>query len=107
VLSWAASTGDPDFGLFPLYHSHSMGAIGNRSFYENREVDRLLELAREEINPQRRLEIYAEAQRLIFEDTVKIYVRRVEALVGASNNLRGLRLFPHERHSIASIYFVD
>ena len=107
ILGWAPAAGDADFHLFPLYHSSSWGALGNRTFYRNLEVDRLLEEARAEIDTQRRLALYAEAQRLIFEDAPKIWTNQGELFVGARDNIRGLRLSPNGLHSIAEIYFVN
>jgi len=105
VLGWVASTGDADYGLFPTHHSSSWGATGNRSFYQNLEVDRLLEEARAEIDPARRLELYAEAQWLIFEDAPMFYTHQAETLIGTAPDLRGLRLFPNLHHSLTTIYF--
>lgn len=34
---WYVSTGDADYGYYPLLHSSSAGAVGNRSFFSNRE----------------------------------------------------------------------
>jgi len=107
ILGWNAATGDPDYALFPLYHSSNWGSLGNRSFYENPEVDRLLEQAREELNLQRRLDILAEIQAILFLDASKIYINHVEILVGANESVRGLRLMPNGLHTIASVYLVD
>ena len=105
ILGWVAVTGDADYGLFPVYHSSSFGATGNRSFYHNPEVDRLLELGRAETDPQRRLEIYAEAQWLIFEDAPMFWTNQGNNLKGTSADLRGLTLRPNDHHSIDRIFF--
>ena len=35
---WYVSTGDADYGYYPLLHSSSAGAVGNRSFFANEEL---------------------------------------------------------------------
>jgi ABC-type transport system substrate-binding protein len=42
-ISWWADYPDPENFLFPLFHSSNHGASGNRSWYTNKEVDRLIE----------------------------------------------------------------
>jgi peptide/nickel transport system substrate-binding protein len=42
-ISWWADYPDPEDFLFPLFHSSNHGASGNRSWYTNKEVDRLIE----------------------------------------------------------------
>ncbi|MCL1948226.1 MAG: ABC transporter substrate-binding protein, partial [Turicibacter sp.] len=42
ITGWTVGTMDADYGLFPLFHTDSRGAGGNRAFYSNPEVDRLL-----------------------------------------------------------------
>ena len=105
ILGWVATTGDADYGLFPTHHSSSFGATGNRAFYHNPEVDRLLDLGRSETDPARRLEIYAEAQRLIWEDAPMFYTNQTEVLIGTVPDLRGLRLLPNQHHTITTIFF--
>ncbi|MCL2874314.1 MAG: ABC transporter substrate-binding protein [Defluviitaleaceae bacterium] len=105
ILGWVASTGDADYGLFPTHHSSAHGATGNRSFFANAEVDRLLEEGRAEIDPQRRLEIYAEAQRIIFEEAPMFYTHQSETLIGTSPDLRGLQLRPNLHHTLTTIFF--
>ena len=39
ILGWTTVTGDADYGLYALFHSKNQGAAGNRSFYDNPEVD--------------------------------------------------------------------
>src|SRR5699024_7059981 len=50
IGGWGTVTMDADYGLYPLFHSSSVGDSGNRSRYVNEEVDTLLEDARTEID---------------------------------------------------------
>jgi len=57
-----------DNGIIFLFHSRNQGSAGNSSFYENPEVDRLLDLGAITVDPEEHQEIWYEAQRLIVQD---------------------------------------
>lgn len=66
-LSWNSS-GDGDVALYPLFHSSQHGAPGNRSFYSNKEVDKLLDKARVSVDEEERKSLYKEIQNILQED---------------------------------------
>lgn len=66
-LSWNSS-GDGDVALYPLFHSSQHGAPGNRSFYSNKEVDKLLDKARVSVDEEERRSLYKEVQNILQED---------------------------------------
>ena len=43
ILGWITVTGDPNYGMYPVFHSSAHGRPGNRSFYSNVTVDKLLD----------------------------------------------------------------
>ncbi len=61
INTWVAVAGDPDYGLYPVFHS-SMTTSGNLSGINDPKVDELLEAGRYETDSEKRLEIYAELQ---------------------------------------------
>ena len=65
---WYVSTGDADYGYYPLLHSSSAGAVGNRSFFANEEFDHLLDEARTTSSVEKREENYAKAQDILSEE---------------------------------------
>lgn len=70
-LGWIADYPSMDNFLYPLFHSSEKGN-NNMSFYENPEVDKLLEEARKETNEEKRHELYAKAEKKVLEDAVII-----------------------------------
>jgi peptide/nickel transport system substrate-binding protein len=59
----------PNFDPYPYYHSSQFPPKGqNVGFYRNPEADRVMEAARLEIDPARRLELYREIHRLLAAD---------------------------------------
>lgn len=67
MLGWSADYADPQDFLDVLFHSRSPL---NHSGYANPVLDALLEAARVEQDQARRLDLYAQAERMILEDGV-------------------------------------
>ena len=105
VLGWVTVTGDPDYGLHATFHSDNFGAPGNRSFYSNPEVDRLLDEGRRETDPARREQIYFEAQQIIRDEAPWIFLWTGEDLHAAVNNLRGFKIHPAGHHPLWTVWF--
>jgi oligopeptide transport system substrate-binding protein len=63
--AWYADLPDPDNFFFPLLYSTGQP---NYMRYHNRQVDRLLERAREELDYAQRVILYREAERVVMED---------------------------------------
>ena len=64
----SVTTGDADFTLNRLYHSRA-----NRNGYKNPELDRLLDEAAASTDQRRRAELYAQANKLIWEEAPGIF----------------------------------
>lgn len=57
-FGWVTSTTDADYTYYSLEHSSQQGAAGNRSFINDPEVDKLIEIARTSADEQVRLKAY-------------------------------------------------
>jgi len=94
IMGWNIPTGDPDYGVFPLYHSSNIGA-DNRTHLNDPRVDELLERGREETDDAVRMEIYAELQELLMEDILPIVPLWQAAELHASQaNVQGFSVTP-------------
>lgn len=71
-MGWSNSSADGDYGMSALLHGDLMGASGNRSFYRNERLDKLLGMGRRELDEEVRRSYYAEAMDIVNED-VPIY----------------------------------
>jgi peptide/nickel transport system substrate-binding protein len=70
--SWSSS--DP-FWLETMFHSDLHPPRGNvRTWYKNAEADRLMAAARKELNEQRRLQFYRQAEKIIVDDAAWLFV---------------------------------
>lgn len=79
ILGWPNSVGDPDQGLWPLFHSSMKGSGGNRAFFDNEEVDQLLEAGRQESDPEKREEIYQQVDEILVEEQPSIFIRQASS----------------------------
>jgi peptide/nickel transport system substrate-binding protein len=68
------SYADPDTFLYPAWHSNSHGSWTSAAWYQNDEVDSLLEEGRRIVSQEERIPIYQEAQKLIAEDAPALFV---------------------------------
>ena len=90
--SWGTVTGDADYGLYPMFHSKSIGSPGNRSFYSNETVDKLLDAGKITVIENERLKIYQQAQEQIVKDTPHVMLYNSVIIVGAQKNIKGLNI---------------
>ncbi|QQO11326.1 glutathione ABC transporter substrate-binding protein [Breznakiella homolactica] len=74
ILGWTAVTGDADYGMYSLFHSSQFGDAGNRTFYKNPTIDRLLDLGRTTPDPDARRAAYYEAQEIIMDEAPWVFV---------------------------------
>lgn len=94
LLGWTTVTTDADYGLYPLFHSNSFGAPGNRSFYANDRVDELLDLGRYTTDQEERADYYKEAQEIIAEEVPWVFLQTRENITGISNRVNGFEHHP-------------
>lgn len=106
LLGWAPTVPDPHFYLFPRFHSSQWTPNGfNNFFYNNSEVDKLLEEGVKELDPQKRQEIYANASKLIWEDAPNIFLHLQYLVLAQSSKLEGVKLLPDETFDVAQARF--
>lgn len=103
ILGWTTVTGDADYGLYALFHSSQHGGAGNRFFYTNPEVDRLLDIGKTEVDSGKRLEAYKEAQELIVADAPQLFLYFSTQNVGENKAVKGFKLHPAGHHSLYNV----
>ncbi|MCX8199056.1 MAG: ABC transporter substrate-binding protein [Sulfolobales archaeon] len=94
LLGWSTVTLDADYGLFSLFRS---GAPFNRMFYVNTEVDRLLDSARSEVDRDKRLSLYKQAQELVWSDAPWIFLHIEDIIIAMRPDLENVEIQPIER----------
>jgi len=80
---------DPD--PTPFWHSSSKQAPGlNLAMYENKDVDGLLDTARQEVNEGQRAELYRQFQQTVMQSTPAIFLFSPYYLYGISKDYQGV-----------------
>jgi peptide/nickel transport system substrate-binding protein len=93
-MSWMGDNGDPDNFLYILLSGDQFPNNGfNLGYYSNPTVDALLREARTNTDPDERLPLYEEAQRLIMADLPVLPVDHEAQIVVMRSNIEGF--VPH------------
>ncbi|CAD2071491.1 glutathione ABC transporter substrate-binding protein [Jeotgalicoccus coquinae] len=94
MLQWITVTGDPNYGLYPMFHTDSVGS-GNRWNYSNPELDGYLEEGQKTSEEGEREAAYATAQEILMEDLPITPLYYGELGIGVNNTLvEGVELDP-------------
>lgn len=89
MMGWSNSSGDADYGMTPMLHGSMIGGPGNRSFYDNPQLNALLDAGKVELNPEKRKEIYAEAQQIMATDLPLLPINFQIANAGVRKEVEG------------------
>jgi peptide/nickel transport system substrate-binding protein/oligopeptide transport system substrate-binding protein len=73
-MAWLADYPDPEAFLRPTLHSSSPPAAGNFGRYSNLMFDRVLDQARSEPDPARRMRLYRRAERMAVDDAAWVFL---------------------------------
>ncbi len=93
TLQWVGVS-DPDM-LRRVFHSKQMPPNGfNRGYYENPEVDRLIDAAMAASTDEERRRLYGEAQRLLAEDAPYISLWYKTNIAVSRTQIEGVKLTP-------------
>ena len=107
ILGLSNPVGDADYFLTQLFHSSNKGLSGNRTYYDNAEVDRLLDEARQEIDETKRLNLYNEVQEILIEEAPMVYIHHQAYLTGVSQKVTGYWINDSGHYQLQDIKLVD
>jgi peptide/nickel transport system substrate-binding protein len=93
-FQWGSDFPDAAGNLIPLYLSENVPPQNNHAYYNNPEVDKLLEASETELDEETRLGMLIEAQKLISEDQPAIFLEHFKWFLPMSTSLTGYRLAP-------------
>ena len=92
LLGWSGSNGDPDYFFGSLLHGDSIGGE-NRTYWENEEVNSLLDQARLSPDQDERARLYKEAQVIIHDEVPVVNLVHSTPLVAARSEVKNF--IPH------------
>ena len=104
LAGWVANA-EPDNTYRPLFTSEKAGPGGNRSFYKNEEVDKLVDDAA--VNPDKAAvqKDYEEVLRILSEDAVWVPLYSQKGLVARNENLQGVHNSPIGMHDFYDLHY--
>lgn len=93
VLGWQMSTSEPD--AYQIWHSSQAANKGSNAIsYKNSRVDKILEIYRQEFNPQKRIEIYKEFQQILHEEQPYTFLFVGKRVSAVHRRFQSVEIFP-------------
>jgi ABC-type transport system substrate-binding protein len=89
VGRWIADTGDPDNFLQPLFNPVN---VTDFTRYSNSEVSELMEKAKQIVNPEKRIKMYEQIQKIIVKDVPWIFLYHPQIGYTSQDDILGVRL---------------
>jgi peptide/nickel transport system substrate-binding protein len=106
LAGWNSDNSDPDNFLYSLLDSDNIAAEGNNlSRYRSRPFHDLLRAGQREMNVEKRLQIYYEAQELAFRDAPVVPLVHTRMRAAHARRLKGFRLHPTGLIRLRGCYF--
>ena len=102
MLGWSGTNGDPDYFLSSLLHGSNVGS-SNREFYQNDEVDELLDAAKRAIDQDERADLYAQAQELISQDSPMVTLVHSTPVMATTSKVQNYVPHPSTSESLAEV----
>lgn len=102
ILGWVSSP-DCDAALYSLFHSSNKGSAGNRTFYENKRVDELLDQGRVNTDLEKRKEFYKETQEIIQEDIPMFVMVYPYTNAAMQKNIKNFNLDLENEHRLYKV----
>lgn len=92
ILGWSMSVSEPD--AYQVWHSSQSANQGsNHISYKNERVDRILEQYRREFDPNKRIELYREFQRILSDEQPYTFLFVGKSVVAAHRRIHGIEVF--------------
>ncbi len=97
LLGWSPSTGEAQWGMYPLLHSSQLAPKGdNRGFFASKALDDAIDKATTATSEQTRLGALREAQQIVIKDAPAIFLISPNMIVGAAKKVHGVVNLPLE-----------
>ncbi len=105
-MGWALSSPPNTQDNFQIWHSTQIGESGsNHIAYSNKDVDKLLEDIRKELDAEKRKQMQIRFQQIIYDDQPYIFLTMPADLRAYSKKWRGVRFWvPRPCHSLNEWY---
>jgi peptide/nickel transport system substrate-binding protein len=93
LLGWAMSVSEPD--AYQVWHSSQAANKGsNHIGYKNARVDQILEQYRREFDPQKRIELYREFQKILSDEQPYTFLFVGKSVAAVQRRIHGVEVLP-------------
>lgn len=96
MLGWGTPTMDADYALYALFHSGEIPPGFNGAFYNNPEVDALLEEGRSTLDTAKRQAAYKKAIEIIWQDAPWLFLYSEVQVTAIRKGVTGFIVHPDE-----------
>jgi peptide/nickel transport system substrate-binding protein len=93
-FQWGSDFPDAAGNLIPLFLSTNTPPQNNHFYYNNPEVDKLLNDSEAELDPEKRIQMLKDAQKLISDDQPAIFLEHFKWFLPMNSRLAGYTLSP-------------
>lgn len=93
MTGWSGDNGDPDNFLYELFGSETI-PVGNTSHYKNDQADSLLAQAQKETDHAKRVQLYQQAQKIVWQGAPWIFLNNTLQVRATTDNVTGFVLNP-------------
>lgn len=103
IGAWSPDFADPFMFMNYWFDSEKQGLPGNRSFYKNAEVDKLVRQAASISDQKERTKLYQQAQKIAVDEAAYVYLYQTNYRTALRDNVKGFVFNP----MLESIYNVE
>jgi len=96
LMSWWADYPDAENFLYPTFYSANNGSLGNRTFYSNPVVDRLIETSKTLVGKERQI-LLNKVNRIISRDAPWIFLWHTKQVYALNSSIHNF--YPHPVYS--------
>lgn len=104
MMGWNGDNGDPDNFLYTLLDKDAIPG-NNRSYYVNEDLHKILIEAQKEVDQDKRIELYKQAQEIIKKDIPWIPLVYATQVLAAKANVKGYVPSPTGTEYYSNVYF--
>ena len=94
IGNWSPDFADPYMFMNYWFESDKKGLPGNRSFYENKEVDALLQAALKTTDQAERTKDYQQAQKVVIDEAAYVYLFQKNYQLAMNKEVKGFTFNP-------------
>ena len=94
IGNWSPDFADPYMFMNYWFESDKKGLPGNRSFYENKEVDSLLQAALKTTDQAERTRDYQQAQKIVIDEAAYVYLFQKNYQLAMNKEVKGFTFNP-------------